>query len=366
MIAFRRYLKTFRGIKIFRLKWFIISVILWTLIDIWVLGRLNVRSRILNSGFEVNNYTINMTCIWLSLLANTLIGLVYFYWAPLISEKRYPIYMRLLKIGVIILAITVFSIMRFYVTALFSNDLSINAIFANGYDLVQNSSFLADIIFVKCLIVLVSHLVYQLGQKYTPGFFLSMALGRYSSPRTEQRIIMFIDLRDSTPISEQLGHEKYFLLIRDFVFHVCNAALLNQGDIYQYVGDEVIVTWPKLKKNSNKCIQTLILSRKFLQTRGNYFKTSYGLVPEFRVGIHAGPVTIGEIGVVKKELAMSGEAMNITARIRGMCGELNQKHMVSEDFFEFTNLKEWQGEDLGEISLKGIETRNIKLYGLKI
>lgn len=366
MLSFRRYLKNFKGVKIFRLKWFIISVILWTLMDMWVLGRLNVRSRILNSGFEVNNYIINTSCISLSLLANTLIALVYFYWVPMISEKKYPIFTRVFKIGIVVLAISVFSIARFYVTALSSNATSINAIFANGYDIVRNSSFLADIIFVKCLVVLVSHLVYQIGQKYTPGFFLSMVLGRYSSPRTEQRIIMFIDLRDSTPISEQLGHEKYFLLIRDFVFHICNAALLNQGDIYQYVGDEVIVTWPKRKKNSKKCIQTLILSRKFLQTQGNYFKTSYGLVPEFRVGIHAGPVTIGEIGVVKKELAMSGEAMNITARIRGMCGELNQKHMVSEDFFEFTNLKEWQGEDLGEISLKGIETRNIKLYGLKI
>lgn len=366
MLSFRRYIKNFKGLKIFRLKWFIISVVLWTLVDLWVLGRLDVRSRILNSGFEVNNYLVNFNCIALSLLANTLIGLVYFYWAPLISDKRYPIFIRLFKIGIVVLAITVCSVLRFFFTALGNEANSLNDIFANGFRLVRNSSFLADIVFVKCLIVLVSHLVYQIGQKYTPGFFLNMILGRYSAPRTEQRIIMFIDLRDSTPISEQLGHEKYFLLIRDFVFHVCNAALLNQGDIYQYVGDEVIVTWRKQKKNSKKCIQTLILSRKFLQSQANYFKTAYGVVPEFRVGIHAGPVTIGEIGVVKKELAMSGEAMNITARIRGVCSELNQKHVVSEDFFEFTNLKEWQGEDLGEISLKGIETRDIKLYGLKI
>lgn len=360
MITFRRYWKNSQGVKIFRLKWFVISVIFWTAIDLWVTGRPGERSRITNSGFEVNDYNISTAGILLSLLANTLIGLVYFYWVPLISEKRYAIFVRLFKIGITVLAISVFSILRFSATA------SINAIVVNVYDLALNSGFLADIIFVKCLVVLASHLVYLIGQKYTPGFFLGMILGRYSSPRTEQRIIMFIDLRDSTPISEQLGHEKYFLLIRDFVFHVCNAALLNQGDIYQYVGDEVIVTWPKLKKNSRKCIQTLILSRKFLQTQANYFKTTYGLAPEFRVGIHAGPVSIGEIGVVKKELAMSGEAMNITARIRGVCSELNQKHVVSEDFFAFTGLKEWQGEDLGEISLKGIETRDIKLYGLKI
>jgi adenylate cyclase len=90
------------------------------------------------------------------------------------------------------------------------------------------------------------------------------------------------------------------------------------------------------------------------------------VVPEFIAGIHAGSVTIGEIGVVKKDIAMSGEAMNLTARIRTACSELNQKQIVSQDYFDFTNLQEWQGEDLGMISLKGIEDRDVRLYSLKI
>ncbi len=77
-------------------------------------------------------------------------------------------------------------------------------------------------------------------------------------------------------------------------------------------------------------------------------------------------VTIGQIGVIKKDIAMSGEAMNITARIRSCCSELDQKEIVSEEYFNYTNLKQWQGKDLGVIPLKGVEKDQLRLFSLKI
>ena len=176
---------------------------------------------------------------------------------------------------------------------------------------------------------------------------------------------MFIDLKDSTPISEQLGHEQYFSFIKDFIYYVSSAVLENDGHIYQYVGDEVVVTWPYKRSNILKSTNTVILARRMLQHASDYFRRKYGVIPEFRVGLHAGQVTIGEIGVIKKDLAISGEAMNITARIRTACGELNQKFVVSADYFESKVLKSWQAENLGEVSLKGVEVP-IQLYALKI
>jgi adenylate cyclase len=89
------------------------------------------------------------------------------------------------------------------------------------------------------------------------------------------------------------------------------------------------------------------------------------VVPEFRVGIHAGDVTVGEIGVIKKDLAMSGDTMNTTARIRSACSELNQKFIVSKDFMDAADLKEWQSESLGLIDLKG-KSNGVELFALKI
>jgi len=62
---------------------------------------------------------------------------------------------------------------------------------------------------------------------------------------------------------------------------------------------------------------------------------------------------------------MSGDAMNTTARIRDACTELNQKFLLSKDFIEKSNLKDWQTESMGEYELKG-KNVSIELYTLKI
>jgi adenylate cyclase len=74
---------------------------------------------------------------------------------------------------------------------------------------------------------------------------------------------------------------------------------------------------------------------------------------------------VGEIGIVKKDLTMSGDAMNTTARIRTMGGELNQKFIGSADFVANAGLEAWQVESLGNIDLKGKELP-MELFAIKI
>jgi len=46
----------------------------------------------------------------------------------------------------------------------------------------------------------------------------------------------------------------------------------------------------------------LITARKNIEKNGDRFRREYGFLPEFKVGIHCGEVTIGEVGVIKKIL----------------------------------------------------------------
>ena len=73
----------------------------------------------------------------------------------------------------------------------------------------------------------------------------------------------------------------------------------------------------------------------------------------------------GEIGIVKKDLTMSGDAMNTAARIRTQSGELNQKIIGSADFVTNIGLKDFQMESLGFIDLKG-KKEALELFALKI
>jgi adenylate cyclase len=232
-----------------------------------------------------------------------------------------------------------------------------------SYILYKN--WLLEKIIYWMIIFFITQLILIINEKYSPGVFMDILVGKYVHPKIETRIIMFMDLKDSTPIAENLGHSVYFEFIRDFIYRVSLAVIEFDGTIYQYVGDEVVCSWNFAKKNVRKSLDTVIQTRKNIQRRSNYFKHKYGIVPEFRVGIHIGEVTVGEIGVIKKDLAMSGDTMNTTARIQSACNELKHHFIVSKEFVENINLEKWQIESLGIVELKGKES-GIELFTLKI
>jgi adenylate cyclase len=95
------------------------------------------------------------------------------------------------------------------------------------------------------------------------------------------------------------------------------------------------------------------------------YQKKYNHAPKFKAGIHAGEVTAGFVGLIKKELIYSGDTMNTTARIRSMCNELNESYMVSEDFMSnFEQPHGYQIDKIGTMELKG-RTEPIKLFALK-
>lgn len=241
--------------------------------------------------------------------------------------------------------------------------------FAVAVDKFWHDAFHTYWLFQKVMywlaLLLITQVVIEVHDKYSPGVFFDLLLGKYLRPKLEQRIVMFIDLKDSTPIAEKLGNIQYFKFIREFIYQISIALIEHDGIIYQYVGDEIVVSWHFNDVNTKKCMASLIEARKNLQKRGEHFRRRYGILPEFRVGIHAGEVTIGEIGVIKKDLAMSGDTMNTTARIRTACSDLNQKFIVSKAFIDHIELEEWQSESLGEVELKG-KNNTIELFALKI
>src|SRR5205085_9760102 len=93
------------------------------------------------------------------------------------------------------------------------------------------------------ILFVITQLIIELNEKYSPGVFMDILLGKYVHPKIEKRIVMFIDLTDSTPIAEKLGSQDYFRFIREFIYHVSNALIEYGGRIYQYVGDEIVVSW---------------------------------------------------------------------------------------------------------------------------
>ena len=281
-------------------------------------------------------------------------------------SRRFPLWMNfLIKSGVLLGSAFVLTFIIQYANSIVVLDESAANAFRHIESYALYKNWLLQKIIYWMIIFFVTQLILIINEKYAPGVFIDILVGKYINPKVEKRIVMFIDLKDSTPIAEKLGHAMYFEFIRDFIYRVSQALIEFDATIYQYVGDEVVCSWLFEKGNTRKCLDAVIESRKNIQKKSEHFRRKYGMVPEFRVGIHVGEVTVGEIGVVKKDLAMSGDTMNTTARIRSACNELHHHFIVSKAFLDNIDLKTWQTESLGMVDLKG-KGSGIELFSLKI
>lgn len=215
------------------------------------------------------------------------------------------------------------------------------------------------------LIILIGTLVIlQVNDKYGPGVFASFLLGRYFHPKKEERIFMFLDLRSSTSIAEKLGEGHYFNFLKEVFQHATPSILYSKGEIYQYVGDEIVISWKTYKGTENaNCIQCFFNIQSSLNKKLDYYNEKYGVVPEFKAGLHYGYVMAGEIGVVKREIAFSGDVLNTTSRIQSKCNELGVNILLSKFLLDKLNLSPdtYTPKLMGDIVLRGKE-QSLSLY----
>lgn len=198
-------------------------------------------------------------------------------------------------------------------------------------------------------------LMVRLNDQYGSGG-VGFLLGRYYKPRQELRIFMFLDMRSSTTIAERIGHVRYFELLNDVVSDITDPVVYSEGEVYQYVGDEVSVSWPLHKGiRQQRCIRCFFDIRRKLGQRAAYYQERYGLVPQFKAGFHYGEVTTGEVGLVKKETIFSGDVVNTAARIQNSCNDHGVDNLVSKDLLDLLRLPEhlYTTRHIGEIPLKG-------------
>lgn len=181
--------------------------------------------------------------------------------------------------------------------------------------------------------------------------------GDFYTPREEERIFMFLDLQGSTTHAENLGHIAYSKMIQD-CFNDLGVVIENEADIYQYVGDEAILTW-KLREGlrNQNCIQAYYNFKGQLKKREDYYRNTYACMPHFKAGLNSGIVTVTEIGKYKKEIAYHGDTINVAARIQAKCNTLKRELLVSEILVNQLKGTTIKFEKMDSIILRGKEQK---------
>jgi len=202
----------------------------------------------------------------------------------------------------------------------------------------------------------------QIELKFGPGNLQKLLLGQYHKPKQDHRIVMFLDLKSSTTIAENLGHIQVSQLIQD-CFTDLTVVRDYKAEIYQYVGDEVILSWPISRGLENlNCIKAYFKFQQLLESRSDYYMKKYGIVPFFKAGLNVGDVTIAEVGQIKREIAFHGDTLNTASRIQGKCNDYNKGLLISQSLKELIEDSEKLDFKLaGNVLLRG-KTLPIGIY----
>ena len=205
------------------------------------------------------------------------------------------------------------------------------------------------------VISLISNFMDELHRKLGRDAIYNLVLGKYHQVKQEERIFLFIDLNYSTDIAEEMGEMQYSHFLQDYFYDISEPIARYFGRVYQYVGDEAVVTWPMKKGlRFSVCLRCFFAIQKQIKRYQSYYEKTYGRVPEFKAALHGGSVVVSEVGKYKSEIAYHGDVLNTTARMLGKCHELESNLLASSVLLSQIELPKYlKADEMGSFQLRG-------------
>jgi len=178
-----------------------------------------------------------------------------------------------------------------------------------------------------------------------------------SEPEAERRqlSVLFCDLVDSTVLSDQLDPED----LRDVTsaYHSVCAEVIEKfgGHVAQYLGDGVLVYfgYPVAgEDDTRRAAQTALGILEGIKTLNIRLQREQDMALNVRIGIHTGPVVVGEVGEGshRENLAL-GRTPNVAARVQSFAEPGSA--FISDDTYRMVR-GYFDCTPMGSHSLKGI------------
>ena len=309
-----------------------------------------------------------------NLILSTLFGFFYGVAAGFVGwffERRffYNKALWVVFLGKIVISLIVFviliNIVRFVLHPYVSKLLFSTAVFIT--EKKSWDAFFYLMLIYNIAIELLITFINQVNKKYGPGVLLLLLMGKYRSPKEEERIFLFMDLKSSTLLAETLGHLKYSAFIRDSFMDINTMLSKYNAQVYQYVGDEIVITWPiTIGLRNAACIEFFFACQAKFIERADYYNGRYGEIPQFKAGLHMGKVTAVEVGDIKRDIAYHGDTLNTAARIQCICNNYDKKFLSS--VYVLNNVKVnnlFKIESIGAVILKG-KTEAVEIASIEM
>ncbi|MGD1947270.1 MAG: adenylate/guanylate cyclase domain-containing protein [Croceivirga sp.] len=235
------------------------------------------------------------------------------------------------KTSITVLLLVLFIAMGLFLKFTVFQDLQTETALNRTWIILNMPKFRALMLFfmvISILMFFISNLERRMGNVYR---LFSQSMGKAIHPKLSEKGFMFVDLNDATTIAERLGSETYANLLRDCFDMLNELVATTPFEIYQFVGDEAVITWDTwIPSSDRKALDLFCDFKGYLEENGRYFERYYHLRPYFKCAIHSGPAVQSEIGKEKMHLVYHGDVLNTTSRLLGQCHFQNTDIIISE------------------------------------
>ena len=218
----------------------------------------------------------------------------------------------------------------------------------------SHRTFWTAVVYSVAFLILVN-LVIGIANIIGPRALMNFVIGRYHAPVEENRFVLFVDIAGSTGLAERLGGVGIHRLL-DRIFRLLTLSVVDyRGEVLDYVGDEIIVTWPARGGAVDyRPLRCFMAMRRELADASGQFQREFGVVPRIRGSLHFGAVIVGEIGDVKRAIVFNGDVMNTAARLEELSRTVDGGFLISRAAMErFGPTPPFAVRDLGRLPIRG-------------
>lgn len=203
------------------------------------------------------------------------------------------------------------------------------------------------------------------GQHTAPSI-VEEIVGRGTNPpsRRQKVCVMFLDVRGFTTFAEQSEPETvvaYLNTLFDFMIEEVNR---HHGIIHQLLGDGFLAIFGAPLSHGNdaqhaaEAALAIVERVRRAEAEGAIRPTRVG------IGLHVGEVVAGMVGSeIHKEYKVTGDAVNLTARIEQMNKQFDSEVLVSESVYRALDPGRFPAEPLGSADVRG-RSEPVRLYRL--
>ena len=180
------------------------------------------------------------------------------------------------------------------------------------------------------------------------------AMDRVQYQRSEERqvAVLFADMRGFTRLAEsRLPYDVVFVLNR-YREEMAQAIESAGGVVNEFVGDGVMALFGLDSDVESGCRQAIAAARAMLERLDPLNRTLVAELNEplrIGIGIHAGPVILGEMGYANlKGITVVGDVVNTTSRLEEMTKRFGAPVVMSEEAAAYVGagVVDWQRHEI--------------------